>query len=152
MNQKKILGYLFGMLTALCWAISPLFILKALRGLPSPIWGTAIGLSVATLIYGTWYLWQRKWTEIQQPIGRGVYWQIFGGLVAGLGILSRNIALETTRVAIVVALAQTASLFTLILAPFLLGRNLAERVTPKLVAGVFLIIAGSILIIVGRNY
>jgi drug/metabolite transporter (DMT)-like permease len=152
MKKTNILGYLFGMLSALCWAISPLFILQALRGLPSPIWGTAIGLCVATLIYLIWYLWQKKWREIPKSMGKAVYWQMFGGLVGGFGILSRNIALETTRVAIVIALAQTASLFTLIFAPFLLGKNLTERITPKLVSGVLFIVVGSILIIVGRNF
>ena len=151
MKQKKYQGYLFGMLTALCWAISPLFIRQAFLGLPSSIWGTAIGLFVATLIYLVWYIWQKKWKEIPRPMGNSINWQIFGGLVGGLGILSRNIGLETTRVAIVIALAQTASLFTLIFAPFFLGKNLTERITPKLVIGVITIVAGSALIIIGRN-
>jgi uncharacterized membrane protein len=60
--------------------------------------------------------------------------------------------LETTRVAIVIALAQISSLLTLIFAPFLLGKNLDERLTPKSIFGVLFIVIGSILIIVGRNF
>ena len=64
----------------------------------------------------------------------------------------RNIALETAQVAIVITLAQTASLFTLILAPFLLGKQLREKITPKLVAGVFFILMGATFIVLGRNF
>ena len=152
MKQKKLQGYLFGMLTALCWAISPIFIRQGLVGLPSSIWGTAVGLFVATIIYLVWYVWQKQWREVSGTTHKDYYWQILGGLTGGLGILSRNIALETTQVAIVIALAQTASLFTLIFAPIFLGKNLNEQITPKLALGVLFIVAGSILIIIGRNY
>ena len=151
-NRKRFQGFLFGVLAALCWAISPIFIRQGLRGLPSSFWGTAAGLLVATIIYLVWYVWQKQWREVSGAIRKDYYWQMLGGLTGALGILSRNIALETTRVAIVIALAQTASLFTLIFAPIFLGKNLSERITPKLVLGVLSIVAGSILIIIGRNY
>jgi uncharacterized membrane protein len=151
-KQEKSLGYLFGMLTALCWAISPIFISQGLQGFPSSSWGTAIGLLIATIIYLLWYVWQKKWREISRPISNDFYWQIFGGIAGGLGILFRNIALETTRVAIVIALVQISSLLTLIFAPFLLGKNFDERITPKSIFGILFILIGSILIIVGRNF
>jgi len=150
-KQEKFQGYLFGMLTALCWATSPIFISRGLQGFPSSIWGTAIGLLVATIIYLLWYVGQKKWREVPRPTKNNIQWHILGGLTGGLGILFRNIALETTRVAIVIALVQIASLFTLIFAPILLGKNLTERITPKLVLGVFFIVIGSVLIIFGRN-
>jgi len=151
MNREKYLGYLFGALTALCWAISPIFIRQGLRGLPSPIWGTAIGLFFATVLFTLWYIRKNRWREIAKLKSRDFPWQIFAGLVGGLGILFRNIALETTQIAVVIALAQTASFYTLLLSPLLLGKNLNERITPKLVIGVVLIVGGSTLIIFGRN-
>lgn len=151
-KRDNFLGYLFGMLTALCWAISPIFISQGLRGFPSSIWGTAIGLLVATIIYLLWYIWQKKWREIPGTINKNFCWHIFGGVAGGLGILCRNIALETTRVAIVISLVQISTLFTLIFAPFLLGKNLIERITPKLILGVLFTVIGSILIVIGRNY
>ena len=51
MNKQELQGYIYGILTALCWATSPIFIARGLEGIPSSIWATAIGLSVATLIY-----------------------------------------------------------------------------------------------------
>ena len=78
-------------------------------------------------------------------------WQAVAGIAAGLGILSRNLALDTTRVAIVIGLLQISALFTLILAPIILGKEEKEQITLKLVFGVLLIIGGSLLIIYGRN-
>ena len=152
MNRKELEGYLFGMLTALCLAISPIFIHKGLETLPSPIWGTAIGLLVAALLYLFWYILKKKWKEVSLPVGNSIYWQIAGGVAGAMGILFRNIALQTDQVAIVITLAQTASLFTLILAPFLLGNQLREKITPKLVAGILFILMGATFIVLGRNF
>ena len=60
MNKNELQGYLYGILTALCWATSPIFISKGLEGISSSIWATAIGLSTATLIYLIIFLWQKK--------------------------------------------------------------------------------------------
>ena len=113
------------MLAALCWAISPIFIRQGLQGLPSSIWGTAVGMLVATVIYLVWNVCLKQWKEVSGTTRKDYYWQMLGGLTGALGILFRNIALETTRVAIVIALAQTASLFTLIFVPFILGKSLS---------------------------
>ena len=85
-------------------------------------------------------------------MGNSIYWQIAAGVAGAIGILFRNIALETDQVAIVITLAQTASFFTLILAPFLLDNQLREKITPKLVAGVLLILMGATFIVLGRNF
>lgn len=117
MREQKIKGYIFGMLTALCWAISPLFIHLGLQGLPSSIWATAIGLTVATATYLIWFIWLRKGNvEIGRDI-KAFQWQILGGVTGGIGIMARNVALDFSSVASVIALAQTAALFTLIFGP-----------------------------------
>ena len=151
MNKNELQGYLYGILTALCWATSPIFISKGLEGIPSSIWATAIGLSTATLIYLIIFLWQKKGNDLLQINKKHIVWQIAAGLAGGLGILSRNIALETTRVAIVIGLVQLQIFFTLILGPVILGKTDRERLTPKLIFGSLLIIGGSVLIIYGRN-
>ena len=151
MDRQKLQGYLFGILTALCWATSPVFIARGLREFPSSIWATAIGLFFASLIYSFGYIQQKKWLGIPEIKKKHLIWQAVAGIAAGLGILSRNLALDTTRVAIVIGLLQISALFTLILAPIILGRGEKEQITLKLVFGVLLIIGGSILIIYGRN-
>lgn len=151
MNKSAIAGYGFGMLTALCWAISPIFISLGLQGLPSSIWGTAIGLSIAALVYLVWYFWRNTGPARVSSENNALSWQIGAGVTGGLGILARNIALDFAPVAIVISLAQTAALFTIILGPILLGAEHRERISARLVIGVLTLISGSVLIIIGRN-
>ena len=151
MKGEQIKGYLYGTLTALCWAISPIFIRRGLEGLPSSIWGTAVGLVVAAGLYGLWFLLRDRSDAPVLISRRAATWQILGGLASGLGILFRNLALDTTQVAIVIALAQGSALFTLLFGPLLLAGALRERITPRIVFGVFAILAGSGLIILGRT-
>jgi len=151
MKSKKIQGYIFGVLTALCWATSPIFIARGLEGIPSSIWATAIGLAVATLFYLVYFLLQKKGQELLKINNRHLLWQITAGIAGGLGILSRNIALETTRVAVVIGLVQLQIVITLILGPIIQAKADRERITVKLLAGIVLILGGTILIIYGRN-
>ena len=151
MNKQETQGYIFGILTALCWATSPIFIARGLQGIPSSIWATAIGSSVATLIYLALFLWNKKRMALTKINKKYILWQIAAGLAGGLGILSRNIALETTRVAIVIGIVQLQILITLILGPIIQGKTDREKITPKLILGSALILGGTVLIIYGRN-
>ncbi len=151
MKSKQIQGYIFGILTALCWATSPIFIARGLEGIPSSIWATAIGLTVATVIYLIYFLLQKKGQELLKIKNKHMMWQIAAGLAGGLGILSRNIALETTRVAVVIGLVQLQIVITLILGPIIQEKTDRERISIKLLAGILLILGGTILIIYGRN-
>lgn len=151
MKSKEIQGYIFGILTALCWATSPIFIARGLEGIPSSIWATAIGLVIATLIYLVYFLLQKKGRELVSINKRHLLWQVAAGVAGGLGILSRNIALESTLVAVVIGLGQLQILITLILGPVIQGKVDRERVTGKLIAGIVLILGGTMLIIYGRN-
>ncbi len=151
MNKQEIQGYIYGILTALCWATSPILIAKGLEGIPSSIWATAIGLSVATLIYLILFLWQKKGGGLNRINKKYILWQLAAGLAGGLGILSRNIALETTRVAIVIGIVQLQILITLVLGPIIQGEADREKISFKLVLGATLIIGGTALIIYGRN-
>ena len=93
----------------------------------------------------------KKWKTLSNFKTKYMLWQMVAGLTGGLGILSRNIALETTRVAIVLGLVQISALFTLLLSPLLLGKADKEQITPKLIFGILFVIGGSVLIIYGRN-
>lgn len=151
MNKQEIQGYIYGILTALCWATSPILIARGLEGIPSSIWATAIGLSVATLIYLVLFLWKKKSKALTKINNKYILWQIAAGIAGGLGIMSRNIALETTRVAIVIGIVQLQILITLVLGPIIQGKADREKITPKLVLGAALILGGTVLIIFGRN-
>ena len=151
MKNKEIQGYLYGIMTALCWATSPIFIARGLEGIPSSIWATTIGLTVATLIYLVYFLLQNKRRELLKINKKHLMWQMAAGIAGGMGILSRNIALESTQVAVVIGLVQLQILISLILGPIIQGKADRERISAKLLAGVVLILGGTMLIIYGRN-
>jgi len=113
MDKEKLKGYLFGLMTAVCWATSPVFIQQGIRNLPSYLWGTAVGLSSAALIYFTWLLFTGR-TELQKALQHRdtIVWSAVAGAAGGLGILARNTALGFNQVAVVIALAQTTGLFS----------------------------------------
>src|SRR4030067_659525 len=48
-----------GLATALCWAISPIFIRHGLRAVPSPLIGVTVGLAASAAAYGGG-LWVRQ--------------------------------------------------------------------------------------------
>ena len=94
---------------------------------------------------------QKKGKELLKINNKHLMWQMAAGIAGGLGILSRNIALETTQVAVVIGLVQLQILITLILGPIIQGKADRERITTKLIVGVVLILGGTVLIIFGRN-
>jgi DME family drug/metabolite transporter len=157
-DRSRMAGYLYGILTAACWATSPIFIRKGLVGLPSPLWGVTVGLVTATAAFLAYMVARRppprlgllRWSELGPPIKLAVGFQILAGLASAMGSVARTVAIDLAPVVVVVPLAQTASLWTLIFAPLMLGRHV-ERVTPKLVLGAVVVVAGATLVIVGQN-
>ncbi len=161
MSRDHRLGIVFGLLTAFCWAISPIFIRLGLLGLPSSLWGVTIGLLASTLVYGLWFagperqrLFSRGRDALRADQGRiarlAIPIQILAGVSAGIGVLSRTISIDLAPIVVVVPLGHSSALFTLILAPLVLGAHL-ERITPRLTAGVLLVVAGAALIVIGQN-
>ena len=136
---------LFGIGTAICFAISAIFIRHGLEGMPSPLLGVTIGMVITALIYGVLLLFRRK--QIQQgPIPWNAWlFQIAAGAIVGLATWARWIALDMTSVAVVMALGRTNVPIVIFLAPLLVGRKL-ERVTVRVWLGAGLIIAGAVLL------
>jgi len=155
-ERTRIAGYLFGVATAVCWATSPIFIRKGLVGLPSPLWGVTIGLAIAATPFGLWLRVMRPeprldapgWRTLDRGIKIAVGFQVLAGLASGLGSVARTVAIDLAPVVVVVPLVQTASLWTMVFATLILGRHV-ERVTPKLILGAVLVVAGAALVIVG---
>ena len=155
-ERRRIAGYLFGVATAACWATSPILIRKGLVGLPSPLWGVTVGLTVAVIAFAMWLVVRRpeprfatvRWGALDRRIKAAIGFQVLAGLASGLGSVGRTIAIDLAPIVVVVPLAQTASLWTPIFAPLMLGRHV-EHVTFKLMLGAVLIVAGAALVIVG---
>ncbi|HYU58016.1 MAG TPA: DMT family transporter [Actinomycetota bacterium] len=153
--RSRFFGYLFGLLTATCWATSPIFIRRGLAGLDSPLWGTTIGLTVAAAGFMAWVGWtSRGAIDRPRPRHGGVRLAVFlmavGGLASGIGALARTTAIDLVAVVIAVPLLQTTSLWTMTFSTLIFGRH-AERVSFRLVLGALLVIGGAALVIVGQN-
>lgn len=155
-ERSRFAGYLHGIATAACWATSPILIRKGLVGLPSPLWGVTIGLAVAAFGFALWMLVRQaeprlrgsRWGGLSTMIKLAIGFQVLAGLASGLGSVARTVAIDVAPVVVVVPLVQTASLWTIVFAWALLGRHV-ERITPKLVLGAALMVAGAALVIVG---
>jgi uncharacterized membrane protein len=136
---------LFGIGTAICFAISAIFIRNGLEDLPSPLLGVTIGMVITAIVYGLLLLFRRK--QIQQgPISRDAWlFQLAAGAIVGLATWARWIALDMAPVAVVMALGRTNVPIVIFLAPLLVGRK-AERVTVRVWLGAALIVAGAVIL------
>jgi len=136
---------LFGLGTAICFAISAIFIRNGLEGLPSPLLGVSVGMIITTVVYGVVLIFRRK--QIQQgPIPRDAWlFQVAAGAIVGLATWARWIALDMAPVAVVMTLGRTNVPVVIFLAPLLVGRK-AERVTARVWLGAALIVAGAVIL------
>jgi drug/metabolite transporter, DME family len=132
---------LFGLGTALCWAVSPILIRQGLRDLPSPLLGVTVGLVAATLAYG-----------LTLPLRGGVRftrealaWKLAAGGLVAASTWARWTSVALVPVAVVLALGLLSVPTVLAAAPALVGRQ-AERVTAPVLAGAALIVAGALVI------
>jgi DME family drug/metabolite transporter len=133
---------LFGLGTALCWAVSPILIRQGLRDLPSPLLGVTIGMVAATLAYG-----------LTLPLrGRGLRftrealaWKLAAGVLVAVSTWARWASVALVPVAVVLALGLLSVPTVMAAAPALVGRQ-AERVTAAVLAGSALIVAGALVI------
>lgn len=136
---------LFGIGTAVCFAVSAIFIRSGLEGLPSPLLGVTVGMVITAISYGVLLLFRRG--QIQQgTIPRDAFlFQVAAGAAVGLSTWARWIALTMAPVAVVMTLGRLNVPVVLLLAPLLVGRK-AERVTIRVWVGAGLIIAGALLL------
>jgi uncharacterized membrane protein len=140
---------LFGLGTALCFAISPIFIRGGLEGLPSPLLGVTIGMITCAIAYGLTLLLVRRRSHTTPVSSDALLFQLAAGILIGLSTWARWIALDLAPVAVVLALGRINVPVVIWLSPLLVGRKL-EPVTPRVWLGAALIVCGSLLLIFYR--
>jgi drug/metabolite transporter (DMT)-like permease len=135
----------YGLVTALCWSISPVFIKHALRGLDSPLLGVTIGMVCALSVYaGALAATGRR---VRLAEGRvALAFQLAAGIFVGLSVWSRWYSLEDASVGVVLALSLLSVPVVTALSPVVIGRQL-ERITPRIVLGAALVVAGALLLV-----
>ena len=136
---------LFGLGTALAWAISPVFIRKGLDGFDSPLLGVTIGLAAALAGY-VFALAAGRRTWSRAHLGDAPWLKVLAGVLVALSTWGRWVALERTSVGAVLALGLMSVPVVLLLSPILMGRDV-ERVTLAVWLGAALVVGGSLLLV-----
>jgi drug/metabolite transporter (DMT)-like permease len=135
----------FGLCTALCWAISPVLIKHGLRGLHSPLLGVTVGMICALAFYAVALAVTGRSVRLAAP-GGPLAFQLLAGLFVGLSVWSRWYALGSATIGVVLALGLLSVPVVAALLPVLLGRAL-ERITRRIVLGSALVVAGALALV-----
>jgi drug/metabolite transporter (DMT)-like permease len=135
----------FGLGTALAWAISPILIREALSGLRSPLLGLTIGMGVAVAAYAGLLPF------LPRASARVISWDAFSfklaaGVLVGLSTWARWFALKFSSIGVVLALGLLSVPVVLALSPVLMGRHV-EHVTAQVWLGAALVVGGSLLLV-----
>jgi drug/metabolite transporter (DMT)-like permease len=136
---------LFGLGTAFMWALSPIFTVKGLDGLDSPLLGVTIGLVVSVTGYGLLLVATRTRRQRQLPRG-GIALKLAAGCVVALATWGRWEALDLVTVGVVLGLNLLSVPVVLLLAPIISGRRV-EDVTARVWMGAALVVGGSLILI-----
>jgi drug/metabolite transporter (DMT)-like permease len=148
-GQRAWHDSIFGLGTALCFAISPIFIRGGLAELPSPLLGVTIGMGISALTYGLLLLLRREPLHRNAIPRDAMVYQLAAGAFVGLSTWARWIALGLTPVAVVLALGRLNVPIVIGLSLILVGQK-AENVTRRIVFGATLIVVGSLMLIFFR--
>jgi len=144
-RQMKWRDSMFGIATALCFSISPIFIRGGLKDLPSPLLGVTIGMGLSAFAYGV-TLFFRRTKLIREPITRdALLFQLAASVFVGLSTWTRWVAFDKASVSVVLSLGRLNVPVVILLTPLLVG-NAQENVTPRVWLGAALIVAGSIIL------
>ena len=132
----------FGCGCALMWAISPVFTVKGLDGLASPLLGVTLGMVASAAAYGV--------AMTGRPLGAiahgALAFKLIAGLLVALATWWRWIALDDAAVGVVLALSLLSVPTVLLGAPLMVGRHL-EQVGPRVWAGSTLVVGGALALI-----
>ncbi len=145
-KREFIIGTAFAFSAALAYGTSQVLIRKGMVGMAPPMVGAAISLLSGTL--GLSIIGMRNpGTNLRQE-KKSVVWMLLAGVLGGLGIMANFFALSMAPVTTVSPLTATNPLFALLWSYFFLGK--LERITPRVILGTALVVAGVILVTLGR--
>lgn len=144
-RQMKWRDSMFGLGTALCFSISPIFIRGGLKDLPSPLLGVTTGMGLSALAYGITLLFRRA-QLIHEPVTRdALFFQLAASVFVGLSTWTRWVAFDKAPVGVVLSLGRLNVPVVILLSPLLVG-NAQENVTLRVWLGAVMIVAGSIIL------
>jgi drug/metabolite transporter (DMT)-like permease len=136
----------WGLATALTWAISPILIVEGLEGLDAPLLGVTVGMVAAVLGYAVLLAVLRISVRPGDIASTGLGWQMAPGVLVAAALWWRYLALGLTSVGVVLTLTMLSVPVVLFLAPLISGRQL-ERVDLRIWTGALLVVGGAIVLI-----
>lgn len=136
---------IWGLATALAWAVSPVMIREGLEGLRSPLLGVTVSMITAVLAYGLLLAVRGRGTR------REIHWtslsfKLLAGVFVALSTWLRWLALDYTEIAVVLALGLLSVPVVLFLSPLLVGRHV-EHVTLQIWVGAALVVGGALVLV-----
>jgi drug/metabolite transporter (DMT)-like permease len=137
---------LLGLGAPLCWAISPIFTRHGLAALPSPMLGVTIGITTCVLVYAIALGGRCRQAPVVPFATDALPLKLLTGLLMGVSIWARWVALDLAAVALVLALSLVSVPTVNLLSPLLMGRDV-EQVTAPVWLGSALIVSGALLLI-----
>lgn len=146
MDSRVLRGYGFSLTTALCWGITAVLAKWGVTHLAPPLAGATIALLSGTILLTLAGGWKQSDNSLKGK--KGTVFFALGGMTAAAGVIGQYYALSFSPVTIVSPFVNSSPLLVLILVRLFLGR--LERITPRLVAGALLIVAGGILIVLTK--
>ena len=135
-----------GLLTAVAWSISPVFIKEGLHGLDSPLLGLTLGMGVALLAYAAALPLRPRSEGSALGSWESLAFKLVAGVMVGLSVWARWESLESASIAVVLALGLLSVPVVLLFSPVLMGRHV-EHVTAQVWAGAALVVGGGLLLI-----
>lgn len=149
-RTRRRLGILAALGTALCWAVSPIFIREGLEGLPSPLLGVTVSMVAAAIVFAIVLGARGRRLQDRIDSAAALGTKVVAGLLVGLATWMRWIALDRTTVAVVLSINSVSVPTVLVLAPLVVGRH-HERVTARVWFGAGLVVAGSLVLILAGS-
>lgn len=137
----------FALATAASWGLSPLFIRRAVAGLPVPLLAVTAGMASATAAYAAMLAVGRRVRRVALlPAPAALGWTAIAGVLVAAAIAAQWTAYGLAPIAIAISLMQLSTPVVVFVAPLVAGGEL-ERITPALVVGLLLVVGGSSLVV-----
>lgn len=140
---SRLPGWTFGVGAAMLWAISPIFIRHGLSGVPSPLLAVTVGMVISVAAYGVVLLLRRRPAAVPRD---AFVAKIVAGVLVGLSVWARWIAVALAPVGVVLALTLLSVPVVMTLSPLVAGRHL-EHVTPRVWLGAACTVGGSLALV-----
>lgn len=143
-RRTLLLGLLFGFGAAMSYGTSQVLTRYSVSGAAPPLVGAFVALAWGTLGFSLMSV--RAVARAGERSARGTLFFALAGLFSACGIMLMFQALQRGEVVILSPVLATNPLFTLVFASLLLRG--VERITPRIVAGALLVVAGVVVLTV----